>query len=312
MCPQIDRNPDILKEEERSKDAGAFPKVILLDTTNFCNLKCSMCGHKVMTRDKGRMSMKLFRKIIDEIADVDNNVRVWMVFFGEALLLKYQLYWQILYAKRKGLTDVVLNSNGNLLDEDASIGLIESGLDAIYIGIDAFERDTYAKIRVEGNYDRVVANVNSLLELKSKMGVTKPQVFVQFVAMEQNEKEIEDFQKYWTVRGATAKIRPKVTWAGTVDSWKVKSTERYPCYWSMRTFNICWDGRVVLCSVDYDARFIAGDVSHDSIQSIWQSSLKKIRDTQVIGDYKSLPPFCRDCTDWQMARADYYQTEDGR
>ncbi len=263
MCPQIDRNLDLFKEEERTKDAGTFPKVILIDTTNFCNLKCSMCGHNVMTRDKGRMSMKLFRKIIDEIADVDNNVRVWMVFFGEALILKYQLYWEILYAKRKGLKDVVLNSNGNLLDEDACIGLIETGLDAIYVGIDAFNPDTYAKLRVGGNYDRVVANVNNLLELKNKMGVTKPQVFVQYVEMEANTKEVEGFKKYWTAQGATVKIRPKITWAGTLEPWNTKPIERYPCYWAMRTFNICWDGRVVLCSVDYDAKFVAGDVNQE-------------------------------------------------
>lgn len=295
-----------MNNQERIKDAGAFPKVILLDTTNFCNLKCSMCGHNTMTRDKGKMGMKLFRKIIDEIAERDKNVRVWMVFFGEALLLKYQLYWEILYAKRKGLQDVALNSNGNLLNEDACIGLIESGLDAIYVGIDAFNPDTYAKTRVGGDYDRVVANVNNLLELKKKMGVTKPQVFVQFVEMEQNKREVEEFTKYWTACGAIVKIRPKVTWAGAVSSWKVKNIERYPCYWAMRTFNICWDGRVSLCSVDYDAKFVAGDVSQNSIESIWQGSLKRIRDMQINGDYKSLPPFCRDCTDWQMARAEYF------
>jgi MoaA/NifB/PqqE/SkfB family radical SAM enzyme len=294
------------KDKERTQDAGTFPKVVLIDTTNFCNLKCSMCGHRLMTREKGRMSMPLFRKIIDEIAEVDKSTRVWMVFFGEALILRYQLYWQILYAKRKGLTDVVLNSNGCLLDEEASRGLIESGLDAIYVGIDAFCPETYDKLRVGGDYNEVVANVNGLIDLKRKLGADKPEVFVQFVEMGDNEKEVEDFRKYWTEQGATVKIRPKITWAGTVESWKVKSIPRHPCYWAMRTCNICWDGRVVLCSVDYDAKFVAGDVSKDSIQTVWLGSLKKIREMHQSGDYDSLPDFCRDCTDWQMARAVYF------
>lgn len=306
MASEIHQSPAITDEEGRIKDAGSFPKVILIDTTNFCNLRCSMCGHRLMTREKGRMSMKLFRKIIDEIAEEDKTTRVWMVFFGEALILRYQLYWQILYAKRKGLEDVVLNSNGCLLDQEACRGLIESGLDAIYVGIDAYSPETYNKLRVGGDYNKVVANVNTLLELERKMGVTKPQVFVQFVEMEDNEKEKDEFTNYWAEQGATVKIRPKVTWASTVEPWKVKPIQRYPCYWAMRTCNICWDGRVVLCSVDYDAKFVAGDVSKESIQSVWLGSLKRIRELHSNGGYDSLPPFCRDCTDWQMARATFY------
>lgn len=306
MVSELDQGLAISREEERTRDAGSFPRVVLIDTCAFCNLRCSMCGHRLMTRKKGRMSTKLFRKIIDEIADVDKTARVWMVFFGEALILRYQLYWEILYTKRRGLEDVVLNSNGCLLDEEACMGLVESGLDAIYVGIDAFSPETYTKLRVGGDYAKVVANVNTLLELKQKLGVSKPEVFVQFVEMEENEKEKEGFANYWTERGATVKIRPKVTWAGTVEPWNTKSIQRYPCYWAMRTCNICWDGRVVLCSVDYDAKFVAGDVSQDSIQSVWHGSLKKIREMHRKGNYDSLPSFCRDCTDWQMARATFY------
>ncbi len=305
MASELDQGL-VVSNEERTRDAGPFPKVILLDTTSFCNLRCSLCGHRVMTRKKGRMSMSLFRKIIDEIAEKDKTARVWMVFVGEALILKYQLYWEILYAKRKGLEDVVLNSNGCLLDEEASIALIESGLDAIYVGIDAFSPETYSKLRVGGDYSKVVANVNTLLELKHRMGVAKPEVFVQFVATEENEGEVDDFKKYWAAQGANVKIRPQTTWAGTIEPWKLKQVKRYPCYWAMRTFNICWDGRVVLCSADYDAGFVAGDVSQDSIQSVWLGSLKKIRGAHLKGNYEFLPSFCRDCTDWQMARADFH------
>ena len=129
----------------RIHDAGEFPRVILIDTISFCNLRCSMCFHNRMKRKKGIMPWPLFTKIIDEIAEVDKTVRVWMVFFGEALLLKRRkpsIFDMIAYAKNKGLTDVVLNSNANLLDEKAARGLIASGLDAIYIGIDAFHPET--------------------------------------------------------------------------------------------------------------------------------------------------------------------------
>lgn len=295
-----------MNNNERLKDAGDFPKVILLDTINYCNLRCSMCAHKVMTRPKGKMSMPLFQKLIDEIAKKDKNARVWMVFFGEALILKNKLYDEIKYAKNKGLTDVVLNSNGNLLDEKASLALIESGLDAIYIGIDAFSYETYNKLRVGGSYNKVVYNVNNLINIKRKLGVSKPEVFVQFVEMEENSKEIMLFTDYWAKQGAKVKIRPKVSWGGVVKPENVKNIDRYPCYWVMRSFNVCWDGKVVLCSVDLDAHVVVGDVNEWSIQDVWNGQLKGMRRYQLDGRYEQLPEFCRDCTDWQMARADYY------
>ena len=72
----------------RLEDAGDFPKVVLIDTISYCNLRCSMCVHSEMPRKKGIMSWNIFKKIIDEIAETDKNIRVWMVFFGEALILK--------------------------------------------------------------------------------------------------------------------------------------------------------------------------------------------------------------------------------
>lgn len=295
--------------ETRITDPGNFPKVILLDTITHCNLHCSMCGHSFMTRKKGRMGMPLFKKIIDEIATVDPNTRVWMVFYGEALLLKYKLLWMINYAKEKGLTDVVLNSNGNLLDEEMSIGLIDAGLDGIYIGIDAFNKETYEKLRVGGDFDKVINNVNRLLKLKEELGATHPSVYVQFVEMEDNFSQIEDFKKYWSNKGAIVKTRPKVTWAGTVKPFKMVEKERHPCHWGMQSFNILWDGKVVLCAVDYDGKFIAGDVSKESIREVWSGSLKDIRRMHLKGRYNELPDFCRDCKDWQAAKSTYYEKE---
>ncbi|MFH1453384.1 MAG: radical SAM protein [Armatimonadota bacterium] len=300
-------------DNERIKDAGNFPKVVLIDTTSFCDLKCSMCGHKDMKRKRGNMERALFEKIIDEIAENNKDARVWMVFFGEALILKKKdLFPRIKYAKNKGLTDVVLNSNANLLDEEAARGLIESGLDAIYIGIDAFKESTYNKLRVGGNYDKVVKNVTRLLELKKELNSKKPEVFVQFVEMDDNKDEIEGFINFWTSYGATAKIRPKVSWAGLVDAPNLKLTveDRYPCHWVMQTMSVADDGRVVLCAVDVDARFVAGDIKKESLKDVWNGSLKEIRDMHKNGQFDKLPDPCRDCGDWQAVKAEFHKDKE--
>ena len=302
---------EIQQEKGRLQDTGDFPKVILIDTISYCNLKCSMCFHKEMKRKRGVMAWDLFTKIIDEIAEEDKSVRVWMVFFGEALLLKNKkpsIFDMIAYAKDKGLSDVVLNSNGNLLDEEASKELIRSGLNAIYIGIDAFAPETYAKIRVGGNYEKVVQNTFRLIDLKRIMNSAKPEVFVQFVVMDINQKEEGDFTRFWNHQGASVKVRPKVSWAGSIDAPNLilGDEARWPCHWAMQTMSITDTGKVVTCAVDLDARFVAGDVSHESIKEVWNGKLKELRECHLLRRFHTLPENCRDCKDWQAARADYY------
>ena len=298
-------------EQGRLKDAGDFPKVVLIDSVSYCNLLCSMCVHKKMTRPKGIMPWKLFTKIIDEIAETDKHVRVWMVFFGEALILKRRtpsIFDMIAYAKGKGLTDVVLNSNANLLDDHAARGLMNAGLDAIYIGLDAFTPETYAKVRVGGNYQRTRDHILHLLELQKTMGVSNPQVFVQFVEMDVNRDEKEDFIKFWNSKGAKVKIRPKVSWAGMIEAPNLVlgNADRWPCYWAMQTMSVTDTGKVVTCAVDLDARYVAGDITKQSLKEIWNSSLKELRRLHNEKKFYELPPNCRDCRDWQSARADYY------
>ena len=297
----------------RIQDTGTFPKVVLIDTVSFCNLRCSMCVHPKMNRKKGVMGWPLFMKIINEIAEVDKNIRVWMVFFGEALLLKRRkpsIFEMIAYAKRKGLTDVVLNSNANLLDERAAKGLVDAGLDAIYIGLDAFHPETYSKIRVGGNYEKTVENVRGLIRLKKEMNAAKPDVFVQFVEMDTNSTEKEGFVEYWTEQGATVKIRPKVSWAGLIEASNLvlDNKDRWPCYWAMQTMSITDAGKVVTCAVDLDAQYIAGDLTRQTIKEVWNGTLRELRQLHAASRFDELPSNCRNCRDWQSARADYYST----
>ncbi len=295
----------------RLDDAGAFPKVVLIDTISFCNLRCSMCVHSKMTRKKGVMAWGLFKKIIDEIAEENKDTRVWMVFFGEALILKKtkpSIFDMIAHAKKKGLTDVVMNSNANMLDARAAKGLIESGLDAIYIGLDAFTPETYSKVRVGGDYKQTVGNVVNLLKAKKDARISKPEVFVQFVEMDINKAEKKDFIEFWSGQGAKVKIRPKVSWAGMIDApgLVLGNKDRWPCYWAMQTMSITDTGKVVTCAVDLDAKFVAGDVTNRTLKEIWNGKLKELRKLHILKDYESLPENCKNCRDWQSARADYY------
>lgn len=299
-------------KQGRIQDAGDFPKVILLDTVSYCNLKCSMCVHSQMKRKKGIMSWGLFTKIIDEIAEKNKDTRIWMVFFGDPFIIKKKkptIFDMIAYAKNKGLTDVVVNSNGVLMDEESAKELIKCGLDAIYFGVDAFSPEVYVQLRVGGNYEKTVNNIKNLIRLKKEIQAAKPEVYVQFVEMDINEGEVKDFVKFWKGQGANVKVRPKISWGGLIEAPNLVlgNDQRFPCHWAMQTMSITDTGKVVLCACDLDARFVVGDITENTIKEVWNGKLKELRQMHISKRYDELPEFCRDCGDWQSARAEYIE-----
>ncbi|PKL46578.1 MAG: hypothetical protein CVV42_15835 [Candidatus Riflebacteria bacterium HGW-Riflebacteria-2] len=298
----------------RLEESGSFPKVVLLDTVSSCNLRCSMCVHKDMTRKQGIMKWELLTKILDEIATVQKDTRIWMVFFGDPFVIKNakpSIFDMIKYAKSIGLTDVVLNSNGCLMDETSAKKLIDSGLDSIYFGIDAATPETYAKLRVGGDYAETVNNVLTLIRLVKEQSSSHPKIFVQFVEMDENSAEKDAFVEFWSKQGVTVKIRPKVSWAGSIDAPNLVlgNQDRWPCHWLMQTMAIADDGRVVLCPVDLNANVVVGDATKNTLAEIWQQQLKELRSLHLTGRYSELPPMCRDCRDWQSARSDYHNMD---
>ena len=175
----------------RTSEAEGFPQVILIDNLNACNLRCSICDHKNMKKYRPieRMNFGLYKKIIDETAVMNPDARVWQIFYGDPFLCP-DMPERVKYAKDKGLTDVVLNTNGVLMTPDKSAPLIKAGLDAMYVGIDAATEETYLKIRVGGDFNKAVKNVQDYRDLLSEYGNGEQEIYVQFVLCDINEREL--------------------------------------------------------------------------------------------------------------------------
>lgn len=253
------------------------------------------------------MKWDLYARIITEIARENPKARVWEIFFGDPFLCK-DMPERVRFAKEKGLQDVVLNSNGVLMTPEKSLALIEAGLDAMYVGIDAATRETYDKIRVGGDFPKAVRNVLTYRDQLRDKGNGKQKLFVQFVMSDENAKEVGAFKEFWSLEGVSVKIRPKISWAGLVDAKNLVANtqiQRKPCYWLMRTINICADGEIALCSVDLHCRVKCGNVRDHTIRELWHGKLKEYRTLHLEGKFQALPEICRECADWQSAYADY-------
>src|SRR6476620_8262907 len=136
--------------------APALPEIVQIESTNICNAKCVFCPRDEMHRRQGVMDFDLFRKVVDECAALGiTHVRVHN--YGEPFLDR-ELVEKVRYAKHKGIAEVGMISNGSLITEDIARGMIDAGLDAINISVDAAGKEVFEETRLNLDYDTVIGN----------------------------------------------------------------------------------------------------------------------------------------------------------
>lgn len=287
-----------------------FPVTVIAEAISYCNLDCIMCPQPNLKRERGEMSLELFQKIVDEIANENPNVDLWLAIMGEPLILKEKFIDMVKYAKKQGVNKVHLNTNGCLMTNEIADKLIESQVDEIIFGIDATTKDTYEKIRVNGKFHDLISNIEYLIKRKKELNVEKPKMIMQFIVMDENENEMEEFKRYWLEKGQIVKIRPKLGWGNGVkaENLTLNNEDReFPCPWLIRTMSIHWNGNVAQCDADYDGVYSAGNINYQSMKEIWNGELEKRRDKHWNMDFDFKP--CSDCKDWQAGRSYFYYPE---
>lgn len=303
------KKPNLEAVKKSLKD-NPFPIDIVVETISYCNLRCIMCPQPTLMRERGEMQLEVFQKIADEIARESPSSNLWLALMGEALLVGDKLVEMIHYAKTKGIRNVHLNTNARFMAPEMSEKLITSGVDEIIVGLDAFTSETYDRVRVGGDFAETVRNIEYLLAVKQERELAKPVVILQFIVMEENEHEEEQFKSYWLSRGAVVKIRPKLGWGAGVEAKNLnlpESARDFPCPWLNRTVSIHWSGRFAQCDADFEGNYSPGDIRTQSIREIWMGELAKRRKRHWEGDFTH--DLCKNCRDWQAGRSEFFYPE---
>jgi radical SAM protein with 4Fe4S-binding SPASM domain len=289
-----------------------FPPQLVVENTSYCNLRCVHCCHKEMVRPRRHMERSLWNKIVEEVGQESPECELWPTFYGEALILgrNDELWDRLDYAASVGCRNLVLNSNGTLLDRWNNIeGVLNSPLRRLILSLDGLSAHTFESIRVGARREQVYAAVEALLARKGRSGHIYPVIICQFSRMVQNTHEVEEFRAYWQARGAEVKVRPMLEWtaSGTVrtDTIDHESPFRIACPWANNTMAIHQNGDVVACAVDYEGRFKAGNVARQSLRDIWADLGGGLRRAHREHRWADLPEVCQGCGDWQTAGAEY-------
>lgn len=180
-----------------------FPIHLIVEAIYACNYRCPQCylgisQFKKQFGGQGLMSMESYRKIVDE-AERYRTPSMLLNGVNEPLLDDH-LIERMQYARDHGFIDIHLHSNGELLTEELCHQIIDAGCTRFMISLDAFSADTFSKIRVGGNYDKVLENIAMFLEVRRKKGAELPVFRVSMVRQKANEHEIQPFIDYWVPR----------------------------------------------------------------------------------------------------------------
>lgn len=299
-----------LRQIEAGLAESPFPPQLVIENTSHCNMKCIHCAHREMTRPRMHMERALWDKLVAEVGREAPQCELWPTFYGEALILKDELWDRLDHAARVGCANLVLNSNGALLGRFGNIDrVLQSPLKRFIVSLDGFTAETFEKIRVNGKRDAIFQAVEELCRKRRERGQVYPTVTAQFSVMKENAGEQQAFVAHWKAAGAEVKLRPMLEWGntGVVSTGTIEhgGTFRIACPWGINTAAIHADGSMVCCAVDYAGRLIAGNTREHTIRELWAVLGEKVRRPHREHRWADLPEMCKTCGDWQTAGAHY-------
>jgi MoaA/NifB/PqqE/SkfB family radical SAM enzyme len=137
------------------------PTFINLELTNYCNLRCTHCGHSQYPEFvKGHADSSLFERLLPLLGP--GKIRfLGVTSFGETLMSPQ---WWSTFSRALAIPDVILHlvTNGLLLDRHLD-QVAHPRVDVV-VSMDGASEDTYAHFRGPGHFHKVLANLRVLRE----------------------------------------------------------------------------------------------------------------------------------------------------
>lgn len=293
---------------------SGLPLSITIEPTTACNLGCPECpsGLKQFTRAEGNLKTDFYKKIIDEVKQHAFYLNFY--FQGEPYINPNFLE-MVSYANAKKIYTAT-STNAHFLTPQKAEETVKSGLSRLTISIDGTTQETYESYRKGGDLNKVLEGAKNIIEAKKKLNSKTPYVIFQFLVVQPNEHQIEDAKKLSTqmgvdeIRFKTAQVydykngnpliptiekyaRYKKQTDGT---YRLKNKLLNECWRMWSSCVITWDGKIVPCCFDKDAKHQLGDLKENTLKQIWLN--KKYLDfRKTLLNNRAEIDICQNCTE---------------
>jgi radical SAM protein with 4Fe4S-binding SPASM domain len=280
----------LLAKQFKRTTAIGLPYAASIEPTTACNLGCPECpsGLKQFTRPTGRLDSALHEKLLDSLGS--NVFYINYYFQGEPFL--HPDFLGLIKSAKKRKIYTATSTNAHFITEKKAEEIVESGLDRLIISIDGLTQETYEQYRIHGKLDKVLEGTQHILNAKKKLKSATPYVIFQFLVVAPNEHEIPAVLALGKKMGVN-EVRLKTAQLYDYENGNplMPKNEKYARYrlqkdgtfkpkykllnecWRMWSSTVLtWDGKVVPCCFDKDAKHVLGDASVMPFKDIWKSS----------------------------------------
>ena len=290
------------------------PFSISIEPTTACNLRCPECpsGLRSFSRPTGNLRSDFFRKTID---DLHRDLSFLIFYFQGEPYINPDFLDMVQYASQRGIYTIT-STNGHFLNEENARKTIESGLDRLIISVDGSTQDVYEQYRKSGKLEVVLQGARNVVKWKKELKSKTPHLIFQFLVVRPNEHQIPEIYKLAEeigideVRLKTAQIYdyaqgnpliPKQDqysrYRRQADgSYRIKNQLLNHCWKLWHACVITWDGVVVPCCFDKDAKYRMGNLQEQSLREVWQQQpYREFRQQLMKGRDKI--DICTNCTE---------------
>lgn len=286
------------------------PFVVFVDPASACNFLCPFCptGHRDMIDETGRyqgvMKLPVFKKVIDDLAEFENPIKVLRMYKDGEPFLNKNLAKMVAYAKQSGKVDYIdTTTNGSLMTPERLGPILEAGLDKINISVDGMNPEQYKKFTgFDFDFARFVEHVKWLDANKGNCEVV---IKIPGDLIDENQRKefldtfgdycdrifIENFAPCWPEFDVEAHTGIKITQG----IYQQPITPTDTCPYIFYSVSVNADGLVSSCFLDWGRKLIIGDLKEESLKSVWHGNkMNALRRLHLEGR-RMENPVCSQC-----------------
>jgi radical SAM protein with 4Fe4S-binding SPASM domain len=296
------------------------PYLLQLGIASVCNFRCKYCpcSNSAMLKknnvQKGIMDFELYKKIIDDLDQFPQRIKILRLLKEGEPLLNKNFANMVRYAKKnQPLVKVDTTTNASLLTPELSDDIIDAGLDKICISLQGLNSDVYKRISgVELNFEKLLENVMYFCKHRKNC-----KVYVKVPDIGVNENEKKHFFQLFDSYADEMFVEHIVPVWPDFDISEVKTDDGigyygepvFPddiktCPLLFYTLNVNFNGAIDLCPADWLHKTSLGNVQEESLYGIWNSrEYNELRRLHLRGQ-RVLHPLCGKCTTLEYCNVD--------
>lgn len=177
---EIDNNVTIL---------NSFPRRLVFELTNACNLNCVMCGRNAVDFKPTMLSMNYF-KWFEPMFDIVEEVT--LMGWGEPTV--HPNFIDMLRIIDKHSARKYFCTNGMNLGKIKD-AIFKYHVDVFAVSLDGATDETNSKIRRGSDINKIIKDLKDIVKIKKERGLSYPYINFVFCAMKSNLHELPDLVK---------------------------------------------------------------------------------------------------------------------